>query len=173
MCNHVLSTSCPPNRKCVYGYLVKFSSQSCVYRLMRRPSTAHQSPSAISHTSPNATDSSKYAVARFTSIALNVLPWTERHSAEPAPSVCLQNFTPFATCLRLSLRHSHTSLYFHFIIWTKASPGFECAFSSSMNNSTRGCTGRRQHIRLLPLVLMGHKVLFCAFFTSKQPALVV
>jgi hypothetical protein len=117
MCNHVLSTCWPPNRKhfcaytCMYLYLVKFSSQSHVYRLMRRPSTAHQSPSAISHISPpNATDSSKHAVARFTSIALNVLPWTERHSAEPAPSVCLQNFTSFATCLRLSLRHSHTSL---------------------------------------------------------------
>jgi hypothetical protein len=169
MCNHVLSTSCPPNRKRVYRYLVKFSSQSYVYRLMRRPSTAHQSPSAISHISPpNATDSSKYAVARFTSIALNVLPWTERHSAEPAPSVCLQNFTPFATCL--SLRHY---LYFHFTIWTKASPGFECAFSSSMNNSTRGCSGRRQHTRLLLLIPMDHKILFCSLFTSKQPALVV
>jgi hypothetical protein len=39
------------------------------------------------HASDNITLPTTYAVARFTWIALNVLPWTERHSAEPAPSV--------------------------------------------------------------------------------------
>jgi hypothetical protein len=54
MCNHVLSTSWPPNRKhfcaytCMYMYFVKFSSQSYVYRFTRRPATAHhQSPSLL------------------------------------------------------------------------------------------------------------------------------